>query len=98
MDYVADVLYGRAAKRAAEALRRALGVLLRTRGTSQERYHGRHWLSRHSNCRSWSRFTRRSKCGGILEQRKGRPIQHQRSHARPLGSDALLRSRSQRAG
>ena len=57
----------------------------------------RHCTSGHCHRRGGRHSARRAERGGVLGEREERPLQHQRRHAGPLGSGALLRSRSEGA-
>ena len=83
MDYVADVLYGRAAKRGAGSVgrrkrRTSRALLLNASSLSfiERPHHGKHFPSSHRDCRSRSHPARRAQRVDFLGEREERPLQH----------------------
>ena len=78
MDYVADVLYGRAAKRTARRVALKDGEPCST-DSLQERSHGKHFTPGHRDCRGGGHSARCPERPGLLGKHKERPLQRHRS-------------------
>ena len=88
MDFVADVLYGRAAKAVgARRLEPHPGI---PRLSLRSHRHAGHSLSSDRDRRGGRRSARCAERNGLLEEHHRRALQHHRSHTGPLGSGPLL--------